>query len=360
MKNFAIKTEDYKLTPISRFRYKIEVFSFSFGRQEARQINKCYFSGTEKAWVMPQGERCVNQFLQILKSRIRRGNYTPQEKAINDMHDQMTLKRYSENTIRTYLDIVKNFFAYYPQTDPAEITAEQFKDYFLHLFTIKKISYSFQKQVVSAVKFYFKRVIRKDTSSYCFEIPRSTEERLPMVLTKEEVKLIIDCTSNLKQRVILMTIYSSGLRLSEVVNLKIADIDSERMMIYVRGGKGKKDRTTLLSLELLKILRIYYLEYRPRHWLFEGRDGSHYSKRSVQEIFKKALRNSGVDKSASVHTLRHSFATHLLEDGVDLRNIQNLLGHCNLKTSEIYTHITRKATDKIRSPLDSLDLDVDA
>jgi integrase/recombinase XerD len=355
MRHAIIRSESYRLTPIPRFRYKIEVYGFQFGRLEARQINRCYFSGAEKCWVMPRDERCVDQFLEVVDRHIRKEAMTPQEKALHEMRDQMIVKRYSEATITTYMSILKRFFAYYSRKDPIEITGEDFKDYFLHLFTTKNISYSFQKQVISSVKFYFRKVLRKDTSAYYFQIPNSKEETLPMVLSKEEVQQIIEECYNLKHRVVLMTIYSAGLRLGEVVNLKLADIDSKRMLLYVRGGKGKRDRTTLFSYELLKILRRYYREYRPRVWLFEGRDGGQYSKRSVQEIFKRSLRNSGVDKHASVHTLRHSFATHLLEDGVDLRYIQKLLGHRNIKTSEIYTHVTTKGINKLRSPLDDLE-----
>lgn len=357
MKHAEIKSENYHLIPISRFRYKIVVYKFRFGRLDARGIRGCYYSGTEKSWVMPREERCVDQFLQIVDNHLLNKVMSPQDRAMHEMKDQMIVKRYSPVTIETYMEVVKRFFAYYKDKDPVEIDGEDFKNYFLELFTKRNMSYSFQKHVISAVKFFFKRVLRKDTSAYYFQIPSSPEANLPMVLSKDEVRDIINEPNNLKHRVVLMTVYSAGLRLSEVVNLKLSDIDSKRMLIYVRCGKGRKDRTTLLSYELLKELRIYYKKYKPRVWLFEGRDGGQYSKRSVQQIFKRALRNSGIDKKASVHTLRHSFATHLLEDGVDLRYIQKLLGHRSIKTSQVYTHITSKGMAKLKSPLDDLDLD---
>jgi len=161
----------------------------------------------------------------------------------------------------------------------------------------------------------------------------------------------------LKHKAILSTIYSAGLRLSEAVNLKIADIDSKRKLIYVRNGKGNKDRTSILSKELILILREYYKECKPKVWLFEGLGGVQYSKRSVQEIFYKALSRSNVDKKVSVHTLRHSFATHLLEQGEDLRYIQKLLGHKSSQTTEIYTHITSTGMSKFISPLDDIELE---
>lgn len=171
------------------------------------------------------------------------------------------------------------------------------------------------------------------------------------------MKTIINNTNNLKHKTILSTIYSAGLRLSEAVNLKIADIDNERKLIYVRGGKGKKDRTTILSLALLVLLRKYFKEFKPKVWLFEGVNGGQYSRRSVQEIFYKALKKATIDKKVSVHSLRHSFATHLLEQGEDLRYIQKILGHKSSKTTEIYTHITSLGMNKFKSPLDSIDLE---
>jgi len=164
--------------------------------------------------------------------------------------------------------------------------------------------------------------------------------------------LLLKSVSNLKHRCILMAIYSGGLRLSEVVALKVSDVDSKRMKIFIKGGKGNKDRYTLLSRELLKWLRQYYKKEKPVKWLFEGITGGQYSMRSVQNIMRDAVRNAGIRKYTTVHTLRHSFATHMLENGVDLRYIQNLLGHNSSKTTEIYTHITTKGFERLTSPLD--------
>ncbi len=153
-----------------------------------------------------------------------------------------------------------------------------------------------------------------------------------------------------------MTIYSAGLRIGEAINLKIKDIDSQRMQIRVEQGKGKKDRYTLLGIKTLEVLRKYVAEYKPKEWLFEGADGKQYSKKSIQLILKKAVEKTGIKKHVTVHTLRHSFATHLLEAGTDLRYIQSLLGHANSKTTEIYTHVTTKGFEQIKSPLDRLDI----
>jgi integrase/recombinase XerD len=279
------------------------------------------------------------------------------EKALKDFSDRLILKRYSENTIVIYKEQIIRFFKYYSQKDPSQLTDENVKDYILFLLQKKRISFSYQKQAISAIKFYFEKILRRETKKYYFEMPRGEELKLPIVLSKREVKQILDCTINLKHKTILSTIYSAGLRLSEVVNLKIADIDSVRKLIYVRGGKGKKDRTTLLAEELLILLRKYFRIFKPKVWLFERQDSGQYSIKSVQKIFHNALEKSNIDKKVSVHTLRHSFATHLLEQGEDLRYIQKILGHKNVKTTEIYTHITKRGIDKIRSPLDVLDVE---
>ena len=348
-----IKTEDYCLTPISKNRYKIDVLSFEFQKTHAVTIQGCYFSGPQQSWVMPRDEKCLKQF----ESLFPKNDTSPHQKAIQDFVDQLTVKRYSENTITVYKDQISRFFAHYSQINPSDLTDENVKEYILHLLRKKKISVSYQKQVISSIKFYFEKILRREAKSYYFEIPRSKEQKLPMVLSKKEVKQIIDCTNNLKHKTILSTIYSAGLRLSETVNLKIADVDSERKLIYVRGGKGRKDRATILSEELLILLGKYFREFKPKVWLFEGIDGGYYSKRSVQEIFYKALKKANIDKKVSVHSLRHSFATHLLEAGEDLRYIQQILGHNSSKTTEIYTHITKKGLSNIQSPLDDIDLE---
>ena len=354
-----LRTDDYKLTPISKNRYKIEVLSFEFNRTHAIKIQRCYFSGPQQSWVMPQTKTCLDQFLKLFSSKPNKETkeISPLDKALKDFSDHLILKRYSENTIVIYREQIARFFKFYSNIDPSELTDENVKEYLLFLLRKKKISFSYQKQVISAIKFYFEKILRRETKKYYFDIPRNKERKLPIVLSKSEVKQIIESTNNIKHITILSTIYSAGLRLSEVVNLKIADIDSERKLIYVRGGKGKKDRTTILSEELLNLLKKYFKKYQPKVWLFESVSQKQYSKKSVQKIFYRNLENTKIDKKVSVHSLRHSFATHLLEQGEDLRFIQKLLGHKSSKTTEIYTHITKKGLGKIISPLDNLDIE---
>ncbi|WP_239023019.1 tyrosine-type recombinase/integrase [Pontibacter mangrovi] len=179
-------------------------------------------------------------------------------------------------------------------------------------------------------------------------------DRLPTVLSKQEVQRILSATANLKHRCLLQLLYAGGLRIGEVINLKITDVQSERNLLLIRGGKGKKDRTTLLSQKLLESLRAYYREYRPKVWLFEGQYGGQYTTDSIRNVFKGCVQKAGLQKKVTPHSLRHSFATHLLEQGTNLRYIQSLLGHKSSKTTEIYTHITSHGLESIVSPLDNL------
>ena len=269
---------------------------------------------------------------------------------------KLEMKRYSINTIRTYRSMLCDFLNYYHQHDEACINQLQetdIKRYIYHLVKERKVSASFQNQAINAIKFYYEQVLGRKKIFIKIDRPRK-ELRLPKVLSKDEIKLIISCIDNIKHKAIISLIYSAGLRLSEVINLKIEDIHSQQGLIFVRAGKGKKDRTTLLASSILPLLRAYYIDYKPKEWLFEGYSGEKYSDSSIQKIFKRALLKSGIHKHASVHTLRHSFATHLLENGTSLRYIQEFLGHGSSKTTEIYTHIRSEGIDRIKSPFDSL------
>ena len=266
----------------------------------------------------------------------------------------LKLKNYSQSTLKSYGYCFDLFLDHFQNVDIKELTKEDITD-FLYKEYQKGLSYGYQNQIINAIKFYYEKVLKRKKELY--DIPRAKRPRkLPTVFSEEEITQLIGQIDNLKHKSILYLIYSAGLRISEAVNMKIADIDSKRNLINVRGAKGKKDRTTLLSKKLLIMLREYYIEYRPKEYLFEGENGRQYSKKSIQNVFNRALDRSGIRKKATVHTLRHSFATHLLEHGTDLRYIQQLLGHNSSKTTEIYTHITKKGMDKIKSPLDNLEI----
>jgi site-specific recombinase XerD len=207
--------------------------------------------------------------------------------------------------------------------------------------------------MVNSVKFYFEKVEERGSEFYDLPRPRKAQ-KLPDILAEEEVAELIKKTENLKHKTLLMASYSAGLRVSELVNLKITDIDSKRMMLHIREGKGKKDRMVPLSKILLETLREYFQKYRPKEFLFEGEAGRPYSTRSAQLILAAAKKEARINKKGSIHLLRHSYATHLLEGGTDIRYIQSFLGHSSLKTTMIYTHVSKLKIESIQSPLDKL------
>jgi integrase/recombinase XerD len=267
----------------------------------------------------------------------------------------LTLKNYSPRTIRTYRHMLGEFLYFYQKLDQLKITDEQIREYLLYLIEQRDVSISYQNQSINAIKFYYEQVLGRPVRTYYIQRPKRGRV-LPNVLSEEEVQLILNNVDNLKHKCILSLAYSAGLRLGEVINLKPGDIDSKRNYVIVRQGKGMKDRYSLLSGKILELLRRYYKEYQPKEWLFEGQFGGPYSATSIHNILKAAVVKAGIKKRVTVHTLRHSFATHLLERGTDIRYIQSLLGHQSSRTTEIYTHITQKGLGKIKSPLDNLDV----
>ena len=270
----------------------------------------------------------------------------------DQMEMDMRLRRFSPKTIACYLACMKGVARHFRKS-PAELGDEEIRSYLHQLMEERKVSQSVLVQTYSALKFFFEKTLQKQWNA--FRIPRCKQRRkLPGVLTREEVESILSATKNLKHRAILMTIYSAGLRIGEVTRLKVSDIDSGRMMIRVNEGKGLKDRYTLLGERNLEMLRRYWKVYRPLEWLFPGRNASGpVSISAIQRVFKTSLEKAGIKKKASVHTLRHCFATHLLESGTDLYYIQRLLGHKSAGTTSVYLHITGKDIGKIKSPIDS-------
>jgi len=272
--------------------------------------------------------------------------------ALSKTWEKLVIKRYSMSTMRAYRSCLELFFAHYADRNPDSLGEEDTKAYLMDGIHRKGWRESTQNSHVNAIKFYYEKVLGR--SRMVYDVRARKAETLPGVFSQEEVGRLFKAVTNLKHRSILMTIYSAGLRVSEVVNLRKADILLDRGQIFIRSGKGKKDRYTVLSDKLKPLLAEYMKDYKPSYWLFEGQDHGQYSVRSVQQILREAVDKSGVNPYATVHTLRHSFATHLLENGTDLRYIQELLGHNNPKTTQIYTHITKRGLDKIRSPLDFL------
>jgi len=260
-------------------------------------------------------------------------------------------KRYSESTVATYSEALKSFLVFYREKPLAGITNEDVIDYNNEYILKNNLSASYQNQTINAIKLFFKIVLNSKMVIEELHRPKNAKT-LPNILSKEETFRLIDVTTNLKHKTLLALIYSSGLRISEAINMKISDIDSQRMLIHVKNAKGKKDRYTLLSTKVLGLLKAYYTIFKPKKFLFEGQYGEQYSSRSAQSVLHQSAKKAGITKQISLHTLRHSFATHLLENGTDLRYIQDLLGHSSPKTTMIYTHVSSTSLKNIINPFD--------
>jgi integrase/recombinase XerD len=263
-------------------------------------------------------------------------------------------KRYSLNTIKVYAETLRIFFRYFTNKSIEQISNEDLIVFNNEYILKNNFSSSYQNQLVNAVKLYYSAIQHKRIDVDLVHRPRR-EKTLPNVLSKEEVKRLLNASTNLKHRTMLSLIYACGLRRSELLNLTFADIQSARNILLIKQSKGKKDRIVPIGNKIIQQLREYYLLYRPKHWLFEGQSaGEQYSAKSLQNILKLSVSKSGISKPVTLHWLRHSYATHLLESGTDLRYIQELLGHSSSRTTEIYTHVSTHEIKKIISPFDTL------
>lgn len=270
----------------------------------------------------------------------------------DELEKELVARKYSQKTIKLYIHYNEEFLNFVKKY-PKEIVNMDVKNYLFYLVNEKEVSTSTLNIIINALKFYYGNVLKR---GFVYEVKRPKEDKkLPVVLSREEVSEILTSVSNIKHKLILMLIYSAGLRVSEVVKLRTDDIDSQRRLIHVKCAKGRKDRYTILSDVVIEIFKEYWKRYKPEKWLFMGiKPEKHISTRTVQAIFEQACEKARIIKGVSVYSLRHSFATHLLESGTDLRYIQELLGHKSSKTTEIYTHVSNKDIGRIKSPLDSL------
>jgi site-specific recombinase XerD len=260
-------------------------------------------------------------------------------------------RKYSPRTIKSYLHYNRAFCGFAAKM-PEDVTSEDINRYIAHLDRTFKFSAATMNMAINALKFFYKWVMNSDTVRELHR-PRS-DKKLPIVLSKEEVERLLDFEPNLKHRLLLMLVYSSGLRVSEVVALKYSDVDLSRHVLYIRSAKGRKDRFVMLSNRVKKYLDELNISRIEGSWLFPGaRPGTHLSIRSAQNIFQNAIAKAKIEKPVSIHSLRHAFATHLLENGADIRFIQNLLGHSSIRTTERYTHVARRSALSIQSPLDT-------
>jgi integrase/recombinase XerD len=367
------------------FAFKVQISS-----HEMEQIKSCpvrFWDKAHKVWLIPYSKanwqllfqkigkisyNIVEEVIQLnyfperfykkkdastisLRKKEKEDLSSPHQNAIIRMKEQLIIRRYQPNTHRTYLACMTEFLTYYNSRTVEGLTHDDIKAFMLHKIRIDKISESTQNSLINAIKFYYEHVEGRD-KFYLYDLRPRKAKKLPGFLSKEETAKLLKATENIKHRLILQLIYSAGLRLGELIRLKVKDIHIEMGIIEIKCAKGKKDRITKLSKTLIPLLQRYLMEYKPSYYLIEGQTGGKYSARSVQAVLHQAVQKSGVDENTTVHTLRNTFATHLILDGMDIRLVQELLGHNSLKTTEIYTHITDKMKKDVISPLDHLDI----
>jgi site-specific recombinase XerD len=325
--------------------------------QRVRKLVGVRWSATQKSWYVPDNQQYRQKFNleQIpITSTFSENIQEINQPALKKFIETLQLKSYSPNTIRTYKVEFTQLLSILKNKNVEELDAEKLRSYFLYCTNTLKLSENTLHSRINAIKFYFEQVLKRE--KMFFEIPRPKKPSiLPKVIDVKDIKKLFAVTSNLKHNTMLKLCYGMGLRVSEIVNLKIEHIDSQRMQVLVEQSKGKKDRYVNLPETILEQLREYYKTYKPKKYLFEGHFGEQYSIRSVQQVFKDALRKAKINKNIGIHGLRHSFATHLLENGTDIKFIQELLGHNDIKTTLRYTHVSKKSLAKIKSPLDTMD-----
>lgn len=330
-------------------------FSMVYIENTKKNLNEIFKQFKGIAWV--NGQHFFNS--KVLKNgneNLNLDSYREKQKkeeAIScpeNFLQKLELKKYASNTSRVYISMFEYFMRYHKGEELLSIDENDIRKY-LQVLVQEGKSNSYINQMVNSIKFYYEVVEGMPNRFYDIERPRK-EEKLPKVISKEEVKAIIEHTNNIKHRCVVSLLYSAGLRRSELLNLTLDDIDSQRMVVQVIQGKGKKDRITLLSQTTLLDLRKYFLEWKPKEYLFEGIKGGKYSPQSVLKIVKNAAIKAKIGKKVTPHMLRHSFATHLLESGTDLRYIQVLLGHNSSRTTEIYTRVAINNIKTIKNPLD--------
>ncbi len=326
--------------------------------KQVKQFVGVKWSNTTKQWYVPDNQYYREKFgldsKRLMPEESRLDIYEVNISAFNRFIETLELKAYSPNTIKTYRNEFGALLQILKEKRVEELDAERIRSYFLYCTKTLKLSENTLHSRINAVKFYFEQVLGRE--KLFVEIPRPKKPSiLPKVISTKDIKKLFEVTTNLKHNTMLKLCYGMGLRVSEIVNLKIADVDSGNMQVLIEQSKGKKDRYVNLPETLLEQLREYYLQYKPQKYLFEGQYGGQYSIRSAQQVFKDAMQKAKINKEIGIHGLRHSFATHLLESGTDIKFIQELLGHNDIKTTLRYTHVSTKSIKKIKSPLDTLD-----
>ena len=329
-----------------------------------RTVNGASWSKSLKAWYLISTAENLSMILKLFKnvtkvdvSKIskktpfKRDLTDEQKKLLNQFYLFLKGKRYSQSTIQTYTFFIADFINFHTKTPLAELTNRAVELFIETVFMERNYSVSSQRQFISALKIF--TVFCPQTKIHNLALERPKKSRiLPSVLSQEEVLRIIQYTQNIKHRAILTLLYSCGLRIGELINLKLIDFHIDRKQLIVKKGKGRKDRYVSLADSFLPLLSNYYHSYKPTIYFVEGQNGGKYSAESIRSFLRKSCKKAGIRKPVTPHTLRHSYATHLLENGVDLRYIQTLLGHSKPETTMIYTHVQRKDLMEIQNPLD--------
>lgn len=338
-----------------------EVVAFRFGfdeeiKKRLRNHFQVVWSQTKKYWWIERKDFDFKEFKEVFsdKAIITYSEKKEKRKQVALPYgylEKLILVRYSNSTKKAYTTYFKDFQLAFADKNLEELKPDDINKYILGLIKKKNISASQQNQRINSIKFYYERVLGKKKQFYNIDRPKK-QRILPKVISEQEVLEMLKLTTNLKHKAILATIYSAGLRRGELIALRKQDIWFDKKLIFVKAGKGKKDRTTILSESLSIVLKKYFEEYKPNYYVFEGKNRTKYAPVSVLRIVLKAGQLAKVKQRVTPHMLRHSFATHLLEQGTDLRYIQTILGHESSKTTEIYTHVSKKSLAKIKSPLD--------
>ena len=341
------------------FAYDLEM------KDQVKQIPEARWSATNKAWYIPATpaklrdlQRVLNGYADIAKQvRVLEELYMWRHKAnkglIERFKKYLKGKRFSKNTIDIYMYFAEDFLGYVHRKELAQVGNKDVERYIEEVFVPRGYGVSTHRQFIGAMRHLAACFYETTMDGVSLPMPHK-DKKLPQVLSEEEVLKLIVATRNLKHRAILSLLYAAGLRIGELLALKLADIDIERRQLFVRQAKGRKDRYVFLAKSYVPLMNNYLATYKPKQWFVEGPDGGPYSSSSVRNMLRKSCKRAGIHKEVTPHTLRHSFATHLLEQGVDVRYIQELLGHSRPETTMIYTHITRQDLQKIESPLDVL------
>jgi integrase/recombinase XerD len=325
--------------------------------QRVKKLVGVKWSNSKKAWYVLDSAFYREKFKLLPKDPIGKEVLshinTINQPALYKLVETLQLRAYSQSTITTYRNEFAQLLYILKDKNVDELDATRLRSYFLYCVNTLKLSENTLHSRINAVKFYFEQVLRRE--KFFFEIPRPKKPSiLPKVISIKDIKKLFEVTTNLKHNTMLKLCYGMGLRVSEIVALKIEDIDSNRMQVFIERAKGKKDRYVNLPESILLQLRKYFLEYKPKKYLFEGQFGGMYSTRSAQQVFNDALEKANINKTVGIHGLRHSYATHLMESGTDVMFIQKLLGHSDIKTTLRYVHVSKKEIKNIKSPLDSM------